>query len=74
MGVTLKSNIKLLQLLKTIRSKFKPNDTFLHPTSLLYFYIYFMQHERKKLKCHGTRHCMSSFFCWKISQENNIQV
>jgi len=31
-----------------------------------------MQHERKKLKFHSTRHCFSSFPCQKIWEENNV--
>ena len=30
-----------------------------------------MQHERKKLKFHCTRHCIS-LFCQKIWEENNV--
>lgn len=31
-----------------------------------------MQYERKKLKFHGTRHCINSFFCQKIWEMNDV--
>jgi hypothetical protein len=73
-GVTLKSNRKLLPLLKTIQSKFKQNDKFLQSILLLYFYIDLYNMKEKKQNFMAQDIVVVRFFCQKIWEENNVSM